>query len=149
MILGPVLAIKKFLVTFMLFYFQFLNLKITKTFVTFFVLFWFCKLASYWCMTTTIVSWGHKAIVVLLQVARRVKKMNHLRLPREFDIDHELPLWRKLLLLHHSALGLPTSGNLTNRGVPSEGTAGAWVTAPEDSLCVVNDQPVGNPKRKV
>jgi hypothetical protein len=27
--------------------------------------------------------------------------------------------------------------------------AGAWVTAPEDSLCVVNDQPVGNPKRKV
>jgi hypothetical protein len=27
--------------------------------------------------------------------------------------------------------------------------AGAWVTAPEDSLCVANDQPVGNPKRKV
>jgi hypothetical protein len=27
--------------------------------------------------------------------------------------------------------------------------AGAWVMAPEDSLCVVNDQPVGNPKRKV
>jgi hypothetical protein len=27
--------------------------------------------------------------------------------------------------------------------------AGAWVTTPEDSLCVVNDQPVGNPKRKV
>jgi hypothetical protein len=27
--------------------------------------------------------------------------------------------------------------------------AGAWLMAPEDSLCVVNDQPVGNPKRKV
>jgi hypothetical protein len=27
--------------------------------------------------------------------------------------------------------------------------AGAWVIAPEVSLCVVNDQPVGNPKRKV
>jgi hypothetical protein len=26
---------------------------------------------------------------------------------------------------------------------------GAWLMAPEDSLCVVNDQPVGNPKRKV
>jgi hypothetical protein len=28
-------------------------------------------------------------------------------------------------------------------------TAGAWLMAPDDSLCVVNDQPVGNPKRKV
>jgi hypothetical protein len=27
--------------------------------------------------------------------------------------------------------------------------SGAWLMAPEDSLCVVNDQPVGNPKRKV
>jgi hypothetical protein len=27
--------------------------------------------------------------------------------------------------------------------------AGAWLTTPEDSLCVVNDQPVGNPKRKI
>jgi hypothetical protein len=27
--------------------------------------------------------------------------------------------------------------------------AGAWLTTPQDSLCVVNDQPVGNPKRKV
>jgi hypothetical protein len=26
---------------------------------------------------------------------------------------------------------------------------GAWLTAPKASLCVVNDQPVGNPKRKV
>jgi hypothetical protein len=34
---------------------------------------------------------------------------------------------------------------LTSRSV----TANAWVTAPEDSLCVVNNQPVGNPKRKV
>jgi hypothetical protein len=30
-----------------------------------------------------------------------------------------------------------------------EGCAGAWLMAPEVSLCVVNDQPVGNPKRKV
>jgi hypothetical protein len=28
-------------------------------------------------------------------------------------------------------------------------TAGVWLMAPEVSLCVVNDQPVGNPKRKV
>jgi hypothetical protein len=27
--------------------------------------------------------------------------------------------------------------------------AGAWLMAPEVSLCVVKDQPVGNPKRKV
>jgi hypothetical protein len=27
--------------------------------------------------------------------------------------------------------------------------AGAWLMAAEASLCVVNDQPVGNPKRKV
>jgi hypothetical protein len=30
-----------------------------------------------------------------------------------------------------------------------EWSAGAWLMAPEVSLCVVNDQPVGNPKRKV
>jgi hypothetical protein len=30
-----------------------------------------------------------------------------------------------------------------------QGNAGAWLMAPEDSLCVVNDQLVGNPKRKV
>jgi hypothetical protein len=28
-------------------------------------------------------------------------------------------MWEKLLLLHHSALGVPTSGTLKNRGVPS------------------------------
>jgi hypothetical protein len=27
--------------------------------------------------------------------------------------------------------------------------AGAWLMVSEISLCVVNDQPVGNPKRKV
>jgi hypothetical protein len=34
-------------------------------------------------------------------------------------------------------------------GVAALSTAGAWLMAPEVSLCVVNDQPVGNPKRKV
>jgi hypothetical protein len=32
---------------------------------------------------------------------------------------------------------------------PTLALVGAWLMAPEDSLCVVNDQPVGNPKRKV
>jgi hypothetical protein len=66
---------------------------------------------------TTIASWGHKAVVLMLQVARRMKKMNHLSIPRELDINPELPLWGKLLLLHHFALGVPTSGTLKNRGV--------------------------------
>jgi hypothetical protein len=30
-----------------------------------------------------------------------------------------------------------------------ESIVDVWVMTPEDSLCVVNDQPVGNPKRKV
>jgi hypothetical protein len=103
----------------MFFYFQFLNPKITKIFVTNFVLLVFSKLASCWCLATTTVSWGRKAIVLLLQVARRVKKRNHLSLWREFDINFKLPLYGKLLLLHHCALGVPTSGTLKNRGVPS------------------------------
>jgi hypothetical protein len=31
----------------------------------------------------------------------------------------------------------------------ASGAAGVKLMAPEVSLCVVNDQPVGNPKRKV
>jgi hypothetical protein len=38
---------------------------------------------------------------------------------REFDINPELPLWEKLLLLDHYALGVPMSDILKNRGVPS------------------------------
>jgi hypothetical protein len=38
MIPGPVLIIRSFLVTFMFFYFQYLNPKITKIFVTHFAL---------------------------------------------------------------------------------------------------------------
>jgi hypothetical protein len=56
------LAIRRSLVTFILFYLL-LNLKITKTLVTYFVLFWFCKLASCWCLTITTVSWGRKNFV--------------------------------------------------------------------------------------
>jgi hypothetical protein len=41
----------------------------------------------------------------------------------------------------------------SSSSIPGNGArklaAGAWLMAPEDSLCVVNDQPVGNPKRKV
>jgi hypothetical protein len=118
MMLGPVLAIIKFLLTFMLFYFQFLNPKNHKTLVIHFALFWICKPASCWCLKTT-TSWGYKVVVLLLQVARRVKKRNHLSFPREFDINPESPLWRKLLLLHYSALGVPMSDTLKNRGVPS------------------------------
>jgi hypothetical protein len=54
----------------------------------------------------------------MFQVARRVKKKNQLSLPREFDINLEIPLWAKLLLLHYFALGVPMSGTLKNRGVP-------------------------------
>jgi hypothetical protein len=43
------------------------------------------------------------------------KKGINLRLPREFDNNLESPLWEKLLLMHHSALGVPTSGILKNR----------------------------------
>jgi hypothetical protein len=42
-------------------------------------------------------------------------KGTNLRLSREFDSYPESPLWRKLLLLHHSAPGVPTSGLLKNR----------------------------------
>jgi hypothetical protein len=77
------------------FYLLLLNLEITKTLVTHFALFWFRKLASYWCLTTTTVSWGRKAICLLLQVARRVKKRNHLSLPWEFDINLKSSLWEK------------------------------------------------------
>jgi hypothetical protein len=43
---GPVLAIRKLLVIFMLFYMVLLNLKITKTLVTHFVLFSFINLRA-------------------------------------------------------------------------------------------------------
>jgi hypothetical protein len=42
-------------------------------------------------------------------------KGTNLRLPWEFDNYPESSLWGKLLLLHHSALGVPTSGILKNR----------------------------------
>jgi hypothetical protein len=115
----------------MLFYFQFLNPKITKTSVTYFVIFWFCKLASFWCLATTIVSWGCKVVFFLLQVARRLNKRNHLSLSREFDINAELPLWEKLLLLHHFAPRVPMSGTLKNRGVPSRTFSGTVVDEEE------------------
>jgi hypothetical protein len=41
----------------------------------------------------------------------------NLRLSQEFDNYPESPLWGKLLLLHHSALGVPTSGILKNKVV--------------------------------
>jgi hypothetical protein len=47
---------------------------------------------------------------------------------------------------HASSYGTATYG--APLGVGHGAPAGAWVTAPED-LCVVNDQPFGNPKRKV
>jgi hypothetical protein len=64
--------------------------------VIYFVLFWFYKLASCWWLTTSTFSWRCKAIVLLLQVAWRVKKRNHISLPREFDINPKLTLWRRL-----------------------------------------------------
>jgi hypothetical protein len=57
----------------------------------------------------TALSWGRKAVCLLLQVARRVKKRNYLSLPREFDINPKSPLW-KLFLLHHFALVVSMSG---------------------------------------
>jgi hypothetical protein len=58
------LAIRSSLVIFMLFYLLLLNLKITKTLLL--ILFWFCKLVSYWCLTTITVSWRRKAVYLLL-----------------------------------------------------------------------------------
>jgi hypothetical protein len=74
---------------------------------------------SCWCLTTTIVSWVHKAVVLVLHVGRRVKKRNHLSLPQVFNINPESLLWGKLVLLHYS---VPTSGTLDNRGVRSAST---------------------------
>jgi hypothetical protein len=48
---------------------------------------------------------------------KRVAAITNLRLPREFDNNPESPLWGKLLLLHHSALGVPMNGILKNRVV--------------------------------
>jgi hypothetical protein len=42
-------------------------------------------------------------------------KGTNLRLSQDFNNYPESPLWGKLLLLHHSALGVPTSGILKNR----------------------------------
>jgi hypothetical protein len=61
------------LVTFAMFTFSFLNLKITKKLVTCYL---FCKLVSCWCLTTTKVSWGCKVVCFLLQIAWRTKKRN-------------------------------------------------------------------------
>jgi hypothetical protein len=67
-ILGPAFSHKKF----SSYYYDTLLVAVKpenqKNIVTYFVLFWFCKLASFWCLTT-IVSWGHKAVCLLLQVA--------------------------------------------------------------------------------
>jgi hypothetical protein len=42
-------------------------------------------------------------------------KQTNLSLPLEFDNNRESPLWGKLLLLHHSVLGVLTSDILKNR----------------------------------
>jgi hypothetical protein len=45
---------------------------------------------------------------IVLQVAGRRTSGAFLTVPREFDINPEFPSWENLLLLHHSALGVPT-----------------------------------------
>jgi hypothetical protein len=45
---------------------------------------------------------------------RRGKGTN-LRLPQDFDNYPKSPLWGNILLLHHSALRVPTNGILKNR----------------------------------
>jgi hypothetical protein len=70
-------------------------------------------------MTTTTISYGRKVVVLLLQVARRVKKRCYLNLPQDFDINPKLPLQGKLLLLHHSMLEVTTSDTSKLRGMPS------------------------------
>jgi hypothetical protein len=74
MIPGPILPLRKFLVTFMLFYFQFLKSKITKTMVTHIALFWFCKLSSCWCLTTTTVNWDAKLFVCCCRLLEAWRK---------------------------------------------------------------------------
>jgi hypothetical protein len=92
------------------FAFSYLNPKITKNLV-FTVSFGFVNLAS-----STTVSWGHK--VVCSHGCRLLEeggKQTNLSLPLEFDNNRESPLWGKLLLLHHSVLGVLTSDILKNR----------------------------------
>jgi hypothetical protein len=107
MILSPALAIRKFfLLLIQCFLLVLLHSKITKKYWYLLVSFWFCKLASCWWLATTTVSWGHKAIVLLLQVAWRVDRRNHLFLSWEFDINPWVILVGKLRLLHYSTLGV-------------------------------------------
>jgi hypothetical protein len=60
------------------------------------------------CLTTTRWSWGHKNEKIVLQVARRRTTRAFATVPREFDINPEFPCGENLLLLQHSALGVPT-----------------------------------------
>jgi hypothetical protein len=62
MILSPVSIIRSSLVTFALFYFQYFKPKNHHKPCSLFPL----VLASYWCLTTTTVSWGRKVVCSLL-----------------------------------------------------------------------------------
>jgi len=59
------------------------------------------------CLTTTRWSWGHKTKTLFCRLLDEVGR-SFAFVPREFDINPESPLWGKFLLLHHSALGVPT-----------------------------------------
>jgi hypothetical protein len=60
------------------------------------------------CLTTTRWSWGHKNEEFFLQVARRRTMRAFMTVPWEFDINPEFPRGENLLLLQHSALGVPS-----------------------------------------
>jgi hypothetical protein len=54
-----------------------------------------------------------------------------------------------MLFVASSYLGRVDASDSKREYLCSIDGVGAWLMAPEVSLCVVNDQPIGNPKRKV
>jgi hypothetical protein len=58
------------------------------------------------CLATTRWSWGHKTKKLALQVVRQGLKKLRLYFPK-FDIKSRVTLVDKILLLQHSALGVP------------------------------------------
>jgi hypothetical protein len=63
------------------------------------------------CLTTTQWGWRHKTRKLFVGCLTRTKRAFSTVL-REFDINPEFPRGKKLLLLQHSALGVPTKWHI-------------------------------------
>jgi hypothetical protein len=84
-------------------------IKLKNTKISLLINFSFVKLANCECLTTTPVSWGHKPVVCCCRLLEKYKKKNH-HFPQKFDINPRVTLVGKTPFLHHSILGVPTSG---------------------------------------